>query len=130
MARLGGFEPSTTRLEGVCSIHTELQAHYLHYRLFIEFKTLTIWKPTNILSTASSGNTVAVKVSYLTTSNEALSLLIMTLVTWTMLGVAVTWQVAYAFGLSTDVTVIVVSPTATAVTFPSSTVATVSLSEV
>jgi hypothetical protein len=43
-----------------------------------------------------------------------LSLLIMTLVTWTMLGV----------------TVIVVSPTATAVTFPSSTVATVSLSEV
>ncbi len=44
MARLGGFEPSTTRLEGVCSIHTELQAHYLHYRLFIEFKTLSICK--------------------------------------------------------------------------------------
>lgn len=64
------------------------------------------------LSTASSGNTVAVKVSDLPTSNEALSLLIMTLVTWTMLGV----------------TVIVVSPTTTAVTFPSSTLATVSSS--
>lgn len=74
---------------------------------------------------------MAVKVSDLPTSNEALSLLIMTLVTWTMLGVTVTWPVAsYAFELSTDVTVIVVSPTVTAVTFPSSTVATVSSSEV
>lgn len=73
-----------------------------------------IWKPTNIFIDSSFGNTVAVKVSDLPTSNDALSLLIMTLVTWTMLGV----------------TVIVVSPTATAVTFPSSTVATVSLSEV
>ena len=44
MARLGGFEPSTTRLEGVCSIHTELQVHYLHYRLFINFKELTVYK--------------------------------------------------------------------------------------